>query len=1263
MRITASHIEAWANTKAKEAQTNLPRLIRRLCFDAAATRALSFPAGDSTYVPGWDGALFRERGDTWVPTGKSYWEIGCDKEISDKANSDYKKRKGQAGVVDRDAATYVFVTPRRWVKKTKWIENRQGDGDWVDVRAYDADDLEQWLEQTPAIALQFAEELGLIGDGIESLSRYWQLWSQQCSPAITSDALFIDRAEVRDKLIEKTRGVLSKQDVAPPLMIRADSVEEAAAFAVASLIHADELADQALVVTSPAGWRFVEANPQLKIVIAARTEVATTPTIRPGLLVIVPHAAGDATAKQQGDQLFLERPNIYEFEKALVAIGMEESDAKRYALSTGRSWTVLRRQCATNLAIRRPGWLDVPQSVCLSLFCLLGAWNADKEADRQVVERLAGRSYEDVERDLLQLAQLDDAPLLSIGRIWKAKSPLELLQLFGDRITRNELERFFSIAKEMLVTPDPQLELPDEQRFAAAMYGKVHSYSGILFESVCDALMKLAVRGPEQPGLIDLDVEVQVGQLVRELLDNADAQRWLSLASYLPTLAEAAPTVFLAAVEKSLRLPNRPVTQLLIESNTASFGSRCWHAGLLWALETLAWAPRQLTRVVLVLAQLSHVPIKGNWGNKPSSSLFGIFRSWLPQTAAGLQERIAVLDVLIKNDSEVAFGVLKGLAESGQQTATPATRPKWRDDDAGVGHGVTYAEMEEMHVAAKVRLFQLSDGNPSRLASLWEITSKRNLEEVHRVLALMEPFTLLTATDEDREVLCSGLRQTIHWHRNYDDTPAGELDTWLQVVEMRYMQLAPVDLVRRHCWLFNSHWVELPNRDCDDPVHTKSDLLTQTRTEALMAIQQSSGMVGVENLMTACAEPGVLGSTLARIHCEGVSWSDWMVEKGADFTFGDHVTWCISGFLRAQPMPRVAELLQEVMALGDQQNWAVAKRVRFLVLARPEQVTWQLATACGHEVDAAYWAMTQPDSYVHNDDINFTFVLGRLLDAKRPRTALQYCQYSLKRVEATLLYALLQQFMTGQEPAGPRLDSWHLGKMLEQLEKSSAIEKMALIQLEFGLFPALGHGQEARALALYTGLMTEPALFTELICFLYKPEHKDRDEPITDATRAAAKIAWSVLHACTRQPGTQLDGRIDHDAFTQFIEEARELCRQADRLTMSEQTLGQILAHAPPDEDGAWPFLPARDILDRPEMEEMRRGFAIGTHNKRGVTSRSPWDGGDQERDLSVDYQRQAERIQYSHPNLAAKLDEIAKSYEREGSREDVSARLRKECY
>ena len=1257
MRITASHIVNWANTHAKEAQTDLPRWVRRLCFEPGATRQLSFPAGDSTYVPGWDGVLFSDLGNAWVPAGASCWEVGCDQDVPGKANRDYRKRTATTSKEDRSNCTYVFVTPRRWTKKSEWIEEQTRQGEWADVRVYDADDLEQWLEQSPAVALQFAEALGLSGGGVVSLSRYWDTWARQCSPAITPEALFQDRASMFDALGEKLQASITPTQ---PLVIRADSVEEAVAFTVAVVMASGDLQHHALVVTEPHGWRYVEANPQLRVAIAARTETASNLVLREDLRVIIPHATGDLAGRPNGNELILERPNIYEFEKALIATGMEESDAKRYALSTGRSWTVFRRQRATNPAIQCPVWLEAPQAASLPLLCLLGAWHSDKAADRQAVEELSGRSYEMVEQDLRQLVRLDDAPLLKIGAVWKAKSPLELLSQCADRITSNQLDRFFALAQKMLSAPDPQLELPDNERWMAQLHGKVHPYSDLLFESICDSLIKLAVRAPDQVDLQALDIEERVAGLVGELLDGADGGRWLSLSSYLPNLAEAAPDRFLRAIQNSLRMADAPITRLFTETSDSILGGRCWHAGLLWALETLGWAPRRLAPVALILAQLSHVPMKGNWGNKPSRSLLNFFRSWFPQTAASLPERIKVLSLLIERDPEAAFRLLVGIAGRGHQTADHIHRPKWREDDAGAGRGVTHAEMYEMLDFVHEKLLQLSDGNAPRIVSLLQKTGFRDREDLPRLLELIEPFIQATDRDVDREIIRSALRAIINWHRNYDEASATELNEWLQPVETCYERLAPLNLVMRDHWLFDSHWLELPTEDEKKDLHDKAKIVSELRASSLSAIYQAERITGIECLIEVCTEPSIVGATLAGVPWGEGYWMEWIQEKLESFDNGTHMSACIAGFLRTAASPAPDALLKKVVELGIQRGWPSGRLASFLTLAIPNRETWQLVESCDHEVNTEYWDRVQPYHQTNDEDLDF--VLEQLLKAKRPMSALYCCQFKLQETAPGKIFLALQQLLNCREIDGPKIQFWHLEKMLERLESSGEFERLALAQLEFGLFPFLQHGRGDNASALYEAITSEPQLFKELICAIYKPEHGERQE-VTDASRATAGRAWDVLHHCKRLPGTQSDGGIDADKFIHFIQETRELCSDADRPTMCDQTLGQILSHSPADEDGTWPFTPAREILESPELENMRTGFITGTINKRGVTSRSPWDGGDQERDLAAYYRNQAERVQHSHPNVAAMLDQLAQGYERHGKREDVEANLRKEGF
>ena len=673
--ITTGQIASWASTGGARAE--LPRLVRHLIQGTASTTRMVMPAGDSTSLPDFDGEVHSVAGNAWVPNGQSCWELSCESNPGGKADADYTKRTAAMASDELARRTFVVLTARKWPKKKQWSESKRKEGKWSDVRAYDADDLEHWLEQAPAVAVGFAEILGIAGPGVVSPSTYFSSWASQCMPQIAASALLAGREAQGDLLREKYTAV-GPDSEAKPISIKADSVEEAVAFIAASLEQHDEAVRRAIVVTDTTGWRFVEANSEIRIAIAARPEIATAPPNRNGLAIIVPYASGDMSEQFEGfagrlndQKTNLDRPDHSVFEKALQEIGVEKNDARRLSELCGRSWSVFRRQHAVNPAIRRPAWLVHPSARALSTVCLIGAWSTGKEADKEVVARVTGRSHDEVEADLLELERLDDSPVLHIGSVWKAKSPLELLALFGDRITERDLDRFFDEAKSLLSLPDPQLDLPNAERWKAAIHGKPRPTSDFLLDAVCDTLIKLAVRGPMVAGLRAKHVGHRVDSVVRELLQNADARRWLSLSARLPALAEASPEVFLTAVETSLAAPEAPIRRLLTETEGAGvFGGRCWHAGLLWALEVLGWSPQWLTRVSLTLARLTETKIAGNWSNSPGRSLLGLYRSWLPHTAATLEQRIAALDVLIAREPKTAANLLEASPISGMTLLT-----------------------------------------------------------------------------------------------------------------------------------------------------------------------------------------------------------------------------------------------------------------------------------------------------------------------------------------------------------------------------------------------------------------------------------------------------------------------------------------------------------------------------------------------------------------------------------------------------------------
>jgi hypothetical protein len=288
VKITATKIAQWAKTK--KAQVTLPRLIRRLVHTAGKPTEVDFPAGDSTGLPGWDGELESKSGSPWIPKGNSYWEFSCEAAVTMKANKDYEKRTRKTSKKIRSKATLVVLTSRKWSQKKAWRKKKLQAKKWADVRVYDADDIEQLLEENAAVALEFGEELGLVGRGVESVTKHWEVWSQQSNPPISVEALFLDRNSIRERFIRELRQ--RTQGNQPELYaVRADSVDEAVAFVCASLMNHPDLAVYSVVVTSTEGWRFAETNPPIKIAIVARPEIAENPTLRKGLVVVIvqPH--------------------------------------------------------------------------------------------------------------------------------------------------------------------------------------------------------------------------------------------------------------------------------------------------------------------------------------------------------------------------------------------------------------------------------------------------------------------------------------------------------------------------------------------------------------------------------------------------------------------------------------------------------------------------------------------------------------------------------------------------------------------------------------------------------------------------------------------------------------------------------------------------------------------------------------------------------------------------------------------------------------
>jgi hypothetical protein len=1245
MRITATQIERWA--ASPEARGLLPVLVRRLIRETAQTTALAIRGADSVNLPGWDGSVEAANGNPWVPVGQSRWEMSSARDVAGQARENLRKRTDATAKDQAAKCDFIFVSPRRWLGKQQWAAEVR-EPHWRAVRAYDADDLEAWLEAAPATALWFGEQLGIRGPGVESPDTYWETWRSQTKTRLTTEAI----SAGRDTCIDAFRELLSKS--ARLVVVEADSTEEAAAFACARLL-ADGSGETAAAVTDVDGWRYVDASPQLRIVVAATPQIAARRAPKEGTTIVVPVNIGDRPdyfsplVEHAGveQRVVLERPDSESFEKALIALGEDEADAARITRSTGRSWSVYRRARAANPSIGRPGWIKDPTAQCLTAVVLLGGWNEAKTGDVACVEAIIGKKYEDLERDLLKMSRVDDSPVLKIGTVWKAKAPLELLHLFAPSIARDELSRFFAGALAILAKPDPALELAPEKRWMASIYGKVREESGFVIASMVDSLAKLSVYAENNN---DGRITPQVDQLVRTLLHGADAERWLSLSRSLRGLAEAAPEMFLRAVENSLQQPDAPVRRLFTENSGDSLFGRSWHVDLLWALETLAWSPKHLSRVADVLAQLAPSPLPRNLSNRPMETLASLFRPWWPQTTATAEQRLAALDRLIQKRNDAAWELLAVLIPKPYGVASANAKPHWRDDDAGA-MGPNDMRFGQYLSEMGARIIAQAQRQPSRIATLVEALDSFEGEYREQIEQLVESASEFA--DEGREAVRSALRKYLSWHNSFN-RGEGPTRATADRLRPRFDALQATDLVIRHAWLFQNGWVELPDGREDD--FEKADQTREKmRAAALTEILGAAGWPGVEGLVRRAESPWLVGLQLGRSSIGDADLVAWARKRFADagFAFHDSV---LGGLIHSLPADRRAPFLAQACAGLE------ANQIAALTSASPcDRATWQFLEGQSVDAQQIYWKQVQPGMVIVNG-VDLAYLVDRLVEAGRQRTAFLAIRIQFANIDPDRLSVLLEAIASGAEPEGPLPDGWQIGEAMKRIRSAPATSRRQAALLEFRYFSALEHIQDG-IVNLYSEMVSDPSLFMDCVRLVYRAQSQPADagDEADDGTRTAASLGWGVLHRGRGVPGQSEAGEVDKAKFDSWVAEVRRLAQEHDRGRPADVTIGEWFSRCPADKDGTWPCLAVRDLLDQPGSDDIRRGFHNGVMNNRGVHWRAMGAGGGQERDLASRYRTYASPLVATHPQTAALLEGIAKDYEVHGRWHDVDSALIRE--
>ncbi|MYD87225.1 MAG: addiction module antitoxin, partial [Acidobacteria bacterium] len=353
-------------------------------------------------------------------------------------------------------------------------------------------------------------------EGFETLGRSWRLWAEASNPPLTP-AIFGPSVAAHVKDFKQWLEMACPDR---PFTVAADSRDEAVAFVACLLRHKDvpeRDRDRAVVFKAASTLRTLaqSSSPFMPIVDSeeAERELATLYRQR-HCIVVRPRNAVD-----REPDVAVELLGHAAFEEALADMGIERDRFDRLASESGRSPTVLRRRLSRVPAVGTPPWVG-DREVARSLIpmVLVGAWHTGSKADCEVLAALAGHDYEEVEKSVADLRQRNDCPVWCVGQYRGVVSKIDALFAVSPWMTDRDVTDFVDFAEYVLSESDPVLELPEDERWLADIYGKVREHSSALRNGICETLVMLSVHGNALfQSRLGVDVREYVAALVKRL--------------------------------------------------------------------------------------------------------------------------------------------------------------------------------------------------------------------------------------------------------------------------------------------------------------------------------------------------------------------------------------------------------------------------------------------------------------------------------------------------------------------------------------------------------------------------------------------------------------------------------------------------------------------------------------------------------------------------------------------------------------------------
>lgn len=845
--------------------------------------------------------------------------------------------------------------------------------------------------------------------------------------------------------------------------------------------------------------------------------------------------------------------------------------------------------------------------------------------------------------DLREIRNNNDEILSLKNGHWLVNNKFDVLKKYSSFFFDSHLDSIKSIALKTLSEKHPKFDLKPEERFAAAIHGKVSRFSDEIRKGIAETLAFLGAHGDKLTNCTLHKPEYTATLTIRELFKGADWKLWASLNDILPILAEAAPDEFLSSVENALKQEPCPFNELYRQQGDGITGGN-YMTGLYWALECLAWSEEYLSRAILILAELAtHDTIESNWANRPANSIRTILLPWFPQTKAYVEKRIASFKGIQRNFPDIAWNILLGLLPNQHQTSSGTYKPKYRLNIPDTfGKDIPTAEYKAQVIEYASMAVEMAKGKPEYITKLVENLDNLPQPAFGIFLEYLSSEEVVKLIDEERQTIWETMNIFIKKHRRFSDAKWALPVEMVNKIETTANKIAPTnpEVLYRH--LFSNKDFDFLEKDVD--WKTQQDKLFAQRVNALTQIYSVNKIDAVLKLAHHVENPSKVGFAFAEIASD--IDEKQVLPKLLNETDSVNKQF-IGGYISGRFYKNKIDWLNRI----DFGKWTLTDKCGFLLNLPFENEIWEKANELLGENVGEYWKNIIVNPFPSQSSL--LPAIEQLLKYNRPRFAIECISahyYTKKEFRTDLAIKALHDGINSEERSGG-MDSYHLTEIIKMLQNDPEVNEDDLFNIEWAYLSLLNSHNNAEPKTLEKSLSQNPDFFVDIIQRMYRSKKEDKkDVEIDKLTKRIAENAWKLLHDWKRPPGKMEDGTFSSDALKSWYDAVKVKTIESGHYEIAMSHLGKVLFYTDADQNGLWIQRSAAELLDEADNKSIRDGYQTEVFNSRGAYTVDP--SGKPEIELANQWRSRADEVEkMGLVHFATTLRELAKSYDREAER------------